>query len=129
MLYGGRFSDLCYGYTAFWTRVLPQLDLDADGFEIETLMNIRVAKVGLPVTEVPSFEADRIAGHSKLNARRDGMRVLRTIVAEWVDAGAGQTVTRRLPGSRTRQLPVVADREDRFSRSGEPVTMTREETG
>ncbi len=29
-----------------------------DGFEIETLINLRIAKAGLSVTEVPSFEVD-----------------------------------------------------------------------
>ncbi|MGH2468463.1 MAG: glycosyltransferase family 2 protein, partial [Chloroflexota bacterium] len=41
LLFHCRFSDLCYGYNAFWRRVLPTLNLDSDGFEIETLMNLR----------------------------------------------------------------------------------------
>ncbi len=83
LLFGGRFSDLCYGYTAFWTRVLPQLDLDADGFEIETLMNIRALTTGLTVAEVPSFEAPRVHGVSNLRTIPDGWRVLRTILREF----------------------------------------------
>ena len=39
-----------------------------DGFEVETLINIRVALVGLTVTEVASFEHSRIHGVSNLNA-------------------------------------------------------------
>jgi hypothetical protein len=50
-----------------------------DGFEIETLINLRIAKAGLSVTEVPSFEAVRQFGASNLNAFSDGLRVLRTI--------------------------------------------------
>jgi len=53
-----------------------------DGFEIETLINIRVAVAGLTVTEVPSFERPRIHGVSNLRTFSDGSRVLRTIVAE-----------------------------------------------
>ena len=30
-----------------------------DGFEVETLINVRIAKAGLRVTEVPSFETVR----------------------------------------------------------------------
>ena len=82
MGYGGRYSDLCYGYNAFWKRVLPTLDLDADGFEIETLMNIRVLKAGLNIAEVPSYEAERIHGVSNLRTIPDGFRVLRTIITE-----------------------------------------------
>jgi glycosyltransferase involved in cell wall biosynthesis len=96
-LYRCRYSDLCYGYNAFWRTCLPVLDLDAgvprvsgavgerrwgDGFEIETIINLRVAKAGLRVIEVPSFEHNRIHGVSNLNAVSDGLRVLRTIVAE-----------------------------------------------
>ena len=53
-----------------------------DGFEIETLIHVRVARAGLRVAEVPSFEYKRIHGVSNLNAVRDGRRVVRTIFAE-----------------------------------------------
>lgn len=80
--FGGRYSDLCYGYNAFWKSAILSLDLQADGFEIETLMNIRALRAGLTVTEVPSFEAKRIHGTSNLNTVKDGWRVLRTIAQE-----------------------------------------------
>ena len=71
--YGTRYSDLCYGYNVFWRRHVPVFGLDAtspppaegngrlwgDGFEIETLINIRVAVAGLTIAEVPSFEHPR----------------------------------------------------------------------
>ena len=82
MLFGGNFSDLCYGYNAFWRRVLPQLSLDGDGFEIETMMNVRALRAGLRVAEVPSFEAERVHGVGRLRAFPDGWRVLKTIVRE-----------------------------------------------
>ncbi len=82
LLYGTRYSDLCYGYNAFWSRCLPHIDVDCDGFEVETLINIRVARAGLVVAEVPSFEDDRIYGESNLRTFRDGFRVLRTIFRE-----------------------------------------------
>jgi glycosyltransferase involved in cell wall biosynthesis len=96
LLYGTRYTDLCYGLNAFWTRVVPVLGLDAtapapdrgsnclwgDGFEIETLINIRAAQAGLAVTEVPSIEHARIHGASNLNALSDGLRVARTILRE-----------------------------------------------
>jgi len=81
-LWGGQYSDLCYGYNAFWRRCLPFVTPDCDGFEVETLMNIRAARAQLKVHEVPSFEHDRRHGTSNLNARRDGLRVLRTILSE-----------------------------------------------
>ncbi len=80
--FGGRYSDLCYGYNAFWRHVLPVIDGNADGFEIETLMNVRVLAAGLRVTEVASHEGSRIHGRSHLRTFPDGWRVLRTIIRE-----------------------------------------------
>ena len=54
-----------------------------NGFEIETLINLRAAAAGLAITEVPSYEHARIHGESNLNTFRDGRRVLRTIITEW----------------------------------------------
>jgi glycosyltransferase involved in cell wall biosynthesis len=82
ILFGGRFSDLCYGYIAFWRRALPMLDLDADGFEIETQMSLQALRAGLKVAEVPSFEHPRIHGKSNLRTIPDGWRVLKTILHE-----------------------------------------------
>ena len=95
VLCGTRYSDLCYGYNAFWRRHVPVFGLDAeapvpadgtrlwgDGFEVETLINIRIAQAGLAVKEVASYEHSRIHGVSNLNAFSDGMRVLRTILVE-----------------------------------------------
>jgi glycosyltransferase involved in cell wall biosynthesis len=82
VLFGTSYTDLCYGYSAFWRRFLPQLQINCDGFEVETVLNIRAAKAGLNVVEVPSHEEDRIHGVSNLHAWRDGRRVLKTIVRE-----------------------------------------------
>jgi glycosyltransferase involved in cell wall biosynthesis len=91
-IFGTSYSDLCYGYNAFWAKHLPVFGLTpdspgqrpvwGDGFEIETLLNLRAATAGLTIAEVPSFEHDRIHGTSNLNTFRDGQRVLRTIVTE-----------------------------------------------
>lgn len=82
LLYGGSFSDLCYGYIGFRRSVLPALHIDADGFEVETLMNLRALRAGLRVAEVPSYEYRRLSGTSHLRTLRDGWRVLRTIIKE-----------------------------------------------
>ena len=82
LLFGTAYSDLCYGYNAFWRHCLPAMSVDCTGFEVETLINIRIARSGLKVSEVPSFERDRIHGQSNLNTFRDGGRVLRTIFRE-----------------------------------------------
>ncbi len=80
-----HYSDLCYGFNAFWSYHLPNLSTDADGFEIETALNLKAIKSGLNVAELPSFESRRIHGESHLRAVPDGMRVLRTIFKEWLE--------------------------------------------
>jgi glycosyltransferase involved in cell wall biosynthesis len=94
VLLGSRYTDLCYGYNAFWTRLVPGLHLPdhtiessdtmvwGDGFEIETVLNCRFFLGGARIVEVGSIEKSRIFGESNLNAIRDGFRVLRTILAE-----------------------------------------------
>ncbi len=102
VLFGTRYTDLCYGYNAFWTHCLPSLDLDAgtecgdvqrwgDGFEIETIINTRMAKAGMQITEVPSYEHPRLHGTSNLDTWRDGFRVLRALVVERCN-GRGRAV-------------------------------------
>jgi glycosyltransferase involved in cell wall biosynthesis len=80
--FGGRYSDLCYGYMAFWRYVLPTFVGGTDGFEVETFLNIRALAAGLRVVEVASYERARIHGQSKLRTFRDGSRVLLTIARE-----------------------------------------------
>ena len=112
LLFGTRFSDLCYGYNAFWARHLPILQVDCTGFEVETLINIRAAVGGLAIAEVPSFEHDRIHGASNLHAARDGLRVLRTILQERIHAKRtrirSDAVASRLRHPQDRRYPKSA---------------------
>ena len=82
LLFQTRYSDLCYGYNAFWRSYLDKLAVDCDGFEVETLLNLRAHKAGLKVVEVPSYERLRIFGVSHLRVLRDGWRVFKTILRE-----------------------------------------------
>lgn len=82
LLYGVRHTDLCYGYMAFWRKCLADLNIDCDGFEVETLITVRAARARLEVSEVPSVERPRIHGESNLRTWRDGRRVLSTLVRE-----------------------------------------------
>ena len=111
LFFGGRYTDLCYGYNAFWKSVLPSLALSASGFEIETMMNIRALRVGLIVAEVPSFEAKRVYGEGRLRTIPDGWRVLRTIFRERVPLGAGLQLR---PAPRA-PVAVMATTDDRVA--------------
>jgi hypothetical protein len=112
VLFGTRYTDLCYGYNAFWADLLPMLELPpldqegtgpddmlwGDGFEIETLINVRVADAGARIQEVGSVELLRLHGVSNLNAVSDGLRVLGTILTE----------RRRRRARRARRAALVA---------------------
>ena len=97
-VYGTHYTDLCYGYNAFWARCLPYMRVDCDGFEVETLINVRIAKAGLVVHEVPSYEHARLHGRSHLHAVRDGTRVLHTIA---VESHRRSRLARRRPDPRS----------------------------
>jgi glycosyltransferase involved in cell wall biosynthesis len=84
VLWGTRFTDLCYGLFAFRRDALHKLELRAEGFELETEILMRALQAGVPIGEVPSFEAPRRSGRSNLRTWRDGWRVLRTLVRETV---------------------------------------------
>ncbi len=121
-LFHARFTDLCYGYNAFWRAIVPVLDLPepsphrdgetpttelrwGDGFEIETLINCRVAAAGLTITEVPSTERRRIHGVTNLRTFSDGGRVLRTLLAEHRRARGRRTTARFVPDPAPAPVP------------------------
>jgi glycosyltransferase involved in cell wall biosynthesis len=87
LLFGGHFTDLCYGYVAFWSRHVPVINSLADGFEIETVLSLRACKGKLHIVEIASFERTRIFGESNLRTIRDGWRVLTTIISERLNLG------------------------------------------
>lgn len=116
-LFSSRYTDLCYGYNAFWRHCLDVMRLPetshaepqwGDGFEIETLINIRIAANRLRVAEVSSFEASRIHGVSNLHAVRDGLRVLKTIRREYFSARSA---------SSDRSVSVIAPQPISVSRT------------
>jgi glycosyltransferase involved in cell wall biosynthesis len=110
LLFGTRYTDLCYGYSAFWRRCLPHLHVTCDGFEVETVLNVRAAKAGFNIVEVPSFEQDRIHGLSNLSAWRDGRRALLAIMRERFS---------RLPAPSDQWKPDFAE----VSADGLPVAL------
>lgn len=112
VLFGGHYTDLCYGYNAFWRRSLEAIEADSDGFEIETLMNIRALRAKLKIVEVPSFESDRVHGTSNLRAIRDGWRVLKTIIRERTSAPKNRVATHwSWQMKRNRQFPTRMKRQ------------------
>lgn len=100
-MFRAQFTDLCYGYNAIWAHHLDALQVSCTGFEIETLINIRAAKTGLKIHEIPSHERRRIFGTSNLRAFRDGWRILKVIIRERFS-----TLQPRDPGDLGPTVPI-----------------------
>lgn len=81
-LFGTRYTDITYGYNAFWRRHAWALALEIDGWANEIVGNIRAARNGLRVVEVACFEHERLAGHAKLQAFPAGWAILKAILSE-----------------------------------------------
>jgi hypothetical protein len=129
LLFGTEYTDLCYGYNAFRRECLTCLDLDprqgadglklwGDGFEIETIINTRMAKAGMRIVEVPSFEHARVHGVSHLNTWRDGARVLCALVVERLNDAGVRPVVGPAQGAPRRGRVRRAPRRARCARLG-----------
>jgi glycosyltransferase involved in cell wall biosynthesis len=80
ILYRTRYTDLCYGFNAFWRGCLAYMPARAAGFEIETQLHAWMATSPVDVVEVPSFERQRAFGDSRLRPIRDGLRIVSAIL-------------------------------------------------
>jgi glycosyltransferase involved in cell wall biosynthesis len=104
-LFRTRFSDLTYGYNAVWAHNRWALALEIDGWPHEIISNIRVARSGLRVVEVASFEHLRVAGTAKLRLMPAAAAILKSIFDEWLNHVRGQTTVSppvaQAPVSRT----------------------------
>lgn len=120
LLYGQRFTELCYGYLAIRQSRIEDLALSATGFEIETEIVCRSVVEGLRIAEIPSHEAPRMSGQSNLHAFRDGFRILGTMLRCAItsptpsspDAAPTQPTARAfegLVGESTQLVRVMAD--------------------
>jgi hypothetical protein len=138
-VYGAHFSDLCYGYNAFWVDCLDHLSSPwpwfgdegepdfGTGFEVETVINVRSVKGGLVVWEVPSYECRRLHGTSNLHAVRDGVRIVRTLVRETPSRSARRAVPTGSPAGMQEGLLPTASVLPTPARSSAPWVLIPEQ--
>ena len=85
-LYGMRYDDVMTGYRCVSRAYAKTIPVMSSGFQIETEMSIHAADHNMRMVEIPIDYRDRPAGSvSKLNTIPDGLRVLRTICAQFKD--------------------------------------------
>jgi glycosyltransferase involved in cell wall biosynthesis len=82
IIFGNRFSDLLSGYRIFSRRFVKSFPALATGFETETEFTVHALELRMPIGEVVTRYKERPSGsQSKLNTYRDGLRILRMILA------------------------------------------------
>jgi glycosyltransferase involved in cell wall biosynthesis len=122
LLFKTRFTDLCYGYNAFWRDLLPAFGLPdervrqspgqmqwGEGFEIEAMLSCRAVTAGFRIVEIPSLERERIYGTTNLRTFTDGARVLHTLLVEYRIARATRFGARHVPLPGSTQPATAPD--------------------
>jgi hypothetical protein len=80
-IFGGEFTDMLSGYRLFSRRYAKSFPATAQGFEIETELNVHALELRMPYAEVAVSYRSRPEGSaSKLSTFRDGWRILTTIL-------------------------------------------------
>jgi dolichol-phosphate hexosyltransferase len=75
----GPILDVCSGFWGLRAEVVPSLNLESNGFEVESELFVKSVRQGLRIVQIPIEYRTRI-GEAKLHAVRDGARILRSIV-------------------------------------------------
>jgi dolichol-phosphate hexosyltransferase len=89
----GPVLDVCSGFWGLRTSILPRLGLVSDGFEIESELFVKSFRMGLHVVQIPVTYRER-TGVAKLQAGRDGARILMSIIRQ---SHAAARLARALP--------------------------------
>jgi len=84
ILYGTQYTDICSGYNAFYKTAFEKLNLRSNEFEMEQEMNVKIKKFGFRVLEIPYKDKGRIAGSSKTQDLKQGLKDFFIIIKEWV---------------------------------------------
>ncbi len=85
-LFATRLTDTQAGFKAVRAGILRRVNLSAHRFDIEVDVLLGVLRAGGRVVEVPVRRAPRQHGGSRLKSFRDGMRILRRIIARRLGA-------------------------------------------
>lgn len=75
-------TDTINGFRAITKEAFNIMKIDAPGFVIEYQMSIRAMKLGLKVTEIPTYEDSRIVGESKARSIPTGFIFLKILLKE-----------------------------------------------
>jgi glycosyltransferase involved in cell wall biosynthesis len=83
-LTGARISDSQSGFRAVKSTVMVKLNLNSQGYEVESEMLIKAWKKGARIAEIPISFDQRTMGKSRLDPLKDGMRILCSIIKSYL---------------------------------------------
>ena len=83
-LTGARISDSQSGFRAVKSTVVVKLNLNSQGYEVESEMLIKAWKKGARIAEIPISFDQRTMGKSRLDPVKDGMRILYSIIKSYL---------------------------------------------
>jgi glycosyltransferase involved in cell wall biosynthesis len=83
-LTGARISDSQSGFRAVKSTVVVKLNLNSQGYEVESEMLIKAWKKGARIAEIPISFDQRTMGKSRLDPLKDGMRILYSIIKSYL---------------------------------------------
>jgi glycosyltransferase involved in cell wall biosynthesis len=75
-----RVSDSQSGYRTMKAKILQKMNLQSGGYEIESEMLVKTAKMGYRIKEIPISFEQRTYGKSSLDPIVDGIKILLSII-------------------------------------------------
>ena len=91
-LFGTTITDPLAGFRVIRRQAIERIGLQANGYDIEVDMVLRVVKTGGVVREVGASRSRREHGSSDLASFRDGVRIFRRILQVRLERGPTTTV-------------------------------------
>jgi glycosyltransferase involved in cell wall biosynthesis len=79
-------TDSQTGFRAFKKKVLKEIEITCNGYDVETELTVKTLKNGFVVHEEPISFEKRKNGCSHINPLRDGIRIFKTIIIASVQA-------------------------------------------
>ena len=82
LMFNVRITDLLSGYRAFNRKIVKNLPLFGEGFEIETEITLKAHLNGFRILEIPvNLSKRHVGSSSKINVLRDGLRIIGTLLS------------------------------------------------
>src|SRR3989344_3313964 len=83
LIHGIHTTDSLYFFLAISKKNFQKLNLRLEDYRICIEFLVKAKRNKLKIVEIPAIERPRLAGESKVNAFRDGLKILRAILSKY----------------------------------------------